>query len=496
MPKFSGRLSLNMYKDGVLTINNWANGQAKHPITGFGLIQNAEVLENKGIAKIKNRTLLDTSVTPTALPIAEVYDVYGNTYTLTGDTGSGVCYKNGTAIQSGLGLLGDLVIFKDYLWIRGSTTLSAYGPLNNSPQWFGNVATGFASGFAAKLLAGQDDYLYSTNGNNVAKIQVTPAGAGVAPTLSTNLTALDLPDGQMASCLEEYGTKIAIGTHGGGTFAGRGNYQTARLYFWNRQLGTLGNPGLADLPIIFNENGVNAIKQHANKLYLSVGTQGSIYITDSTNYVRIARLPYAEDTINFSSTVYPNALTISPQGTLLVGLSGSLETGSRPGVYEIDIESEGYPVQFRRTTSNNEGALKIGFLGSKTYQSLNIGWTNNSSYGVDTTDFRMYPDSCVIETQLYRVGGYNSKKTFEFVEFQLSSALVNGQSIKISYRRNDKEDYTEIKTWTFASIGPVMSFEEIAGIADVEYIQLKIELFQDLATSFGNNVNLTLVGLR
>ncbi len=147
-----------MYKDGVVTITDWNTGQATHPIYGFGVLKNVEVFENKGIAKLKNRAVLRdgnegrSSITPTALPIAEVYDIYGNIYTLTGETGSGVCYKNGVAIQSSLSIIGDLVIYKDYLFHRGSTTLNAYGPLSSGgATWFGSVASGFASGYAGNF---------------------------------------------------------------------------------------------------------------------------------------------------------------------------------------------------------------------------------------------------------------------------------------------------------------------------------------------------------
>lgn len=486
-----------MNKDGSITFKDWYKGQTKHPIWGFGLLKNVEVFENRGIAKLKNRSKLDTSISPTQLPIAEVYDVYGNTYTLTGSTGSGTCYKNGVVIQSGLSNAWDLVIYKDYLWIRYSTVMSCFGPLNNSPQWFGNVDTGFVNYYNGKLLVGQDDYLYSGNGNNVAKIEVTSSGIpGVAPTLVSNKTALDLPDGQYVSDLKEFGTKIAIGTHGGSSYFERGSFHTARIYFWNRQLGTLGNPGLADLPVVLSENGVNALYQHTNKLYVSAGTQGGVYITDGTNYKKIQQLPYTISGINYSSSVFSNAINISPQGNLLIGLSGDFSNQVRMGIYEIDLFNDGYPVSYRSVSSGVDGTLSIGFINSKDYQTTKIGWLNNSTYGVDETDFRMYASyGGVIETQLIKVGSYNSKRTFEHIEWVLAEPLVTGQNIRISYRLNNKDEYTVINTWGYGTLGGVISFEDIAGITGAEYIQLKIELDQSLLTVYGSNINLISVSL-
>lgn len=498
-----------MDKDGVVQFGSWQEGQVKHPIYGFGLLQNVDVFENKGIAKLKNRTVA-RSITVTQLPIAEVYDIYGNTYTLTGSTGAGKCYKNGVDISGTIANAWDMKIYKDYLWVRHATVMSAYGPLSSgSAQWFGNVDTGFESGYNGKLLVGQDDYLYSGNGNYVARIEVTASGTvGVAPSLTSNKTALDLPDGQYVSTLVEHGKNIVIGTHGGSSYFDRENSQTARLYPWNRQLGTLGNPGLADLPIVFAENGVNAIFQHANKLFVSAGTQGNVYVTDSTNYVKIATLPYAPNGVISRVNVYSNAINISAQGNLLIGVSGNADGYSKAGIYEIDISDPAYPVSFRTISTLSTGfstVLKIGFINQANYQTLNIGYSDGATYGVDTSDYKMYASyGGIIETKMVRVGGYNSKHTFGHVEWCLAEPLVAGQNIRISYRKNNKESYTLIKTWGFTASGSItglaldgvgpISFEDTAAIADAEYVQLKIELDQALTTAFGANINL--IGVR
>lgn len=486
-----------MDKNGVVTFSDWGKGQVKHPIYGFGNVRNVEVFENKGIARLRNRSQLDSSITVTALPIAEVYDIYGNTYTLTGYSGAGTCYKNGTSIAAGLTNAWDMVIYKDYLFVRHSTVMSCYGPLSSGgAQWFASADTGYASYHRGALLVGQDDYLYSGNGNYVSRTSVTAAAVGVVPTISTNLTALDLPDGQYVTCLEEYGTKIVIGTQGGSTYEARSSSTNARIYAWNRQLGTLGNPGLADLPVIFSENGINAIKQHANKLYVSAGTQGNIYMTDATNYVKIATLPYTPIGANYASTVFANALEVSSKGTLLVGLTGDLSSTVKTGIYEIDLNASGNPTAYFMPSSTTNGTLAIGFINNKDYQNLKVGWSNNSSYGVDMTDTRTYDSyGGIIETALIKVGDYNTKKTFRFIQFDLADLLVTGQNIRISYRKNTTDSYTTIGTWGYSTLGGVISFQDNAPISDCEYIQLKIELDQALTTIYGNNINLIAVKL-
>lgn len=485
-----------MDKNGVVTFNKWNRGQVKHPIYGISLLQNIEAFENKGIAKLKNRLVARTNfaVAPTALPIAEVYDVYGNTYTATGETGQGKVYKNGVAITSAFSFLWDIKIYKDYLFIRHDEALSMYGPLNNSPQYFGGY-TGFNGVYNGKLLVGQDDFLYAANGNYIAKVEVTASGTvGVQPTLTVTQNALDLPDGQFATTLIELGKNIMAGTQGGASYSDRGNNATARLYNWNRQAGTLGNPGLADLPVIFSENGVNAMVQHANKAYISAGTQGNIYVSDGVNYQKIATIPYTKSGISSNSTVLANALAISSEGRLLVGLSAFADGISKAGIYEIDIADPAYPITYRTISTLSTGlstVLKIGFINQQSYQALNVGWSDGSTYGVDQSDLLLYSNyGGVIETDMFPVGRCNSKKTFSHLEWSLAEPLVANQSIRISYRINNKDTFTLIKDYTFGNLGDVLSFEDIGAIADAEYVQLKIELNQTGSVPYGSNINL------
>lgn len=487
-----------MDKTGVVTFSDWQKGQVKHPIYGFGLLRNVEVFENKGIAALKNRAV-DSGFTFAGLPSAEVYDIYGNTYTFQGETGasSGTVYKNGdTILQSGLSLPWDLKIYKDYLWVSYSSTLSCYGPLSSGgAQWFGSVATGFSATSAGNLLVGQDDYLYRAIGNGVAKLDVTGTGTiGVAPIVATS-TTLDLPDGQYVTSMIEYGTKIVVGTCGASSYVSRASLPVARLYSWNRQAGTLGNSGLADLPVVFNESGVNAIIQHANKLYVSAGTQGNVYVTDATNYAKIATIPYSISGVFYNSTVSYNSISVSPRGTLLLGVSGTESDLTNPGIYEIDLNQEGYPISYRTPSSITDNAVsKIGFVNSKDYQNLRVGWQNGATYGVDESDFRMYANyGGVIETPLVKVGSFNQKHTFQHIEWSLAEPLVSGQNIRISYRKNNREAWTVINTWGYSTQGGVLSFEDICAISDAEYVQLKIELDQSLSTLYGYNINLVSV---
>lgn len=459
-----------MYKDEVVTISEWYKGMTKHPIMGFGLIQNAEVFENKGLA-IPKRGMITTNKTANALPIAYVADSTG-IYHATSVTASGRIYKNGTsAIVTGLGDIYDIKIYKNYLWVRyqlaGVSNLGAYGPLTSgSAQWFPAIITTFTPDYWGQMVVGQDDFLYSTNGNYVAKIEVTASGVvGVAPTLAgiTSVTALDLPDGQFATCITEYGTKIAIGTT---SFNGGG-----RVYTWNRQFGTLGNSGIADLPIVFDENGVFQLYSHKNKLYVTAGRNGNIYLSDGTNYRKLAQIPFTSD-FPFVS-YYPNAITASGKGTILIG-NVSTNGITQCGVWEITDGGEvvlAYALPTGTTSTSNIG---IGFVNLNTSDNnISAGWYNGNTQGIDEST-GTYADM-TIESPLMIVGKYNFKKTFEYLEWLLSDVMSAGGSITVSYRRNKGEAYTAINTWDFATLGAISSYEDGSAISDCEKIQFKIE---------------------
>jgi hypothetical protein len=484
-----------MNKDGSVTFSEWNKGMTKHPIYGFGLLQNVEVFENPGIVKMSPKAAV-TSLTAGLLPIAYVKDKYGNTYHMTGETGLGVVYKNNTVLQSGLSGAHDMIIYKDYLWVKYGTVVSAYGPLNNAPQWFGNIATGFDSNYWGKMIVGQDDILYICNGNDIASITVTASGTpGVTPTITTNLSALDLPEGQFASSIAEYGRWLMIGTIGGASYSEFPNFNTARIYPWDRVSASV------NLPIIFNENGIQAMIQHANRLFVVAGTQGNVYETDSTSYRKITTLPYVENGITSPLKVFPNAIAISSKGTLLIGTSVGANYGIG-GVFEVDINNSKAPsclkyIMSTGTKTSTGGYVRIGFIYPSSYENLVFGWEDAGTFGIDSTSFYV-PDTylSVIETPLVAVGDFNNKKTFQHIEWTLSDPLqsapitASGQSIRISYRVNNKDDYTQIGEWNYSTCGEVVSFRDSASITNAEYLQLKIELKQPIDTLYGNNINL------
>ena len=491
--------------DNKVTFSNWQKGQTKHPINGNGLLRNVEVFENPGIVKLQPRSVLDSTITPTALPLAEEIDKYGNVYIATGETGQGTIYKNGVSIQSSLSNVWDIKVYNDYLWVRHGTVVSAYGPLNNSPQWFGNVITNLESSYRGVMLVGQDSKVYITNGNNIFAFTATggtPAVAPVAtPSAGSGSNALDLPDNDIATCLAELGSNLMIGTGQGNSYVEIKNNRSAKIYPWDRVSTSFR------LPVVLNEKGVHQMLSFANKLYVVAGTIGNIYESDSVNYRKIATLPYTVSNYTGFIEYFPNAIALSDRGTLLVGVSVGSDGVSKAGVYEINLNDPNYPVALSRTIStgnmtSTSGRISIGYISSKTSGNVlgNIGWRDVNTFGVDnTSNVFLYPNYAgVIETELKIVGSHDHKRSFQYIQFLLSDPLVSGQSIRISYRTDSKSSYTLISPtneWSYSTIGGLLSFTDKVGIKDAILLQLKIELNQSTSTVYGNNISLISVSL-
>lgn len=483
-----------MYKDGILTISDWTKGQASNALQGNAVIRNCEIFETPGLLRIANRPIND-GVSYGALPVARVKDKYGNVWVLT----TGALFKNGSSYTGLNGTGYDLCIYKDYLFFSHGTSVGTVGPLAGPAVTELTTFSGLTSGYYHKLIVDENPdssagsyAVYVTNGNLISTIRnfTSQASAG---SLETGLT---LPDNEYAVTFDKVGNYLMIGTQTGSNYADRTNYRVANIYPWNKSTTDSFN-----VPVKLNEAGINAMISDGNKLYVSAGDRGNVYVANGSSYAKIKRIPWVENR-SFSKTTktYPNAMSFSQDGNLLIGtstltdsFSGDYDNTSRHGIYEIAV-SDGYPAHLKYIISTgNFGSgqiLNIGYIDQQGSDVTSIGWQDGSSYGVDATSFYTYTSyGAVFESGLFRVGTRLQRKTFDKLEFILTRPLVTGQGVRISYRKNLGEDYTEIGTFDYTTLGGVISHNTGALITDAETLQIKIELTQS-GTDPLNNVNL------
>lgn len=489
-----------MYKDGVVQLAGWPKGIADSPYIGFASMLGCEVFETPGVLKIAARTVKNTAIaTIDGLPIKKLTDVYGAEWIL---TNAGKLYRDNLLIKSSIGGAWDMVSWRDYIIVRhglGTGVLSAWGPLSSGAQaWVPNFASGMDSSYYGKLLAGQDDIVYIGNGNKVASL-AQAAGQTFNPssgaTFGFNLAALTLPLNEYVVTFEEIGKNLVVGTQGGSNWADRTNFTVAKLYPWDRS-----SPSF-NLPIKFNECGIQAMIAKNNRLYVVAGTRGNVYETDLSTFALIRTIPWNTNRIyNTSMMMYPNAIGFSQRGNLLVGTSTAIDTyGSTPsnskhGLYEISM-SRGYPAILKNIASTgNVGAsqpLYIGMVWTGAGDDISFGWQDGSAYGLDDTDFHVYANyAAYLESEIMYIALKNAKKGFQHIEFKLGRPLIAGQGIKLYGRKNLSATYKLLGTFDFAALGAVISHHASAIFSDLEIAQFMLALTQPTTAPVGSNLEL------
>jgi hypothetical protein len=254
----------------------------------------------------------------------------------------------------------------------------------------------------------------------------------------------------------------------------------ANIYPWNRQAGTLGNPGLADLPVRLNENSVQAMISNNNQVYVIAGSRGNIYKTDGTNYTKIKRLPFAQNRpYAVDVRVFPNAVFINNENNLLVGVSEGRGLAGQTdlGVYEV-AEKEGYPTV--KKYSSPTTPVNIGVVYGDSSDNVYVSWANTSLSGVDYTIGNANASQLAsFESPIHLVGDVLRKKTYEHISFQLARPFEDQQAINLYYRIVPTDSYTLIGTFDSDSIGTALSHEVTSGIPEAELLQIKCELVQN-----------------
>lgn len=484
-----------MYEKGILTISDWTKGMGDSAYTGFANISNCEVFDTPGIVKMAFEALNAGPSSMNNTPVAQVRDAYGSIFVLSFD---GKVYKNGT-LSTSLGGTGyDLCLYNDYLIVSTYTgvegRLHAYGPLNNAPQWFTSWKTGFNTGknYYMKLIPAKDGNLYITSGDSMGKISGFSGGTpAVAPTATSNTSAMLLPANNAAVTAVEIGAYMLIGTQGlTGSWSSRNNSNIANLYLWDKS-----DTKPTSLTGSLNETSIQSIISYGNRAYIMAGNKGNLYLTDTTSFQKIKRIPWKQNSRGDSLMMsYPNAICFNSLGNLLVGTSTqTFGSDAQHGVWEVSL-SGNYPIVFKHKVSSGDigvsTPLYIGFI-AQALESTFIGWDNGTTYAVDY----VYPNSfgssvATIESQLFQIAPRVNRKTFKNLEFALGKPLITGQEITLSYRKNLTENYTPWKSYTFASLGSVISQTEGATLQDVELLQVKIELSQPGLVANDGNIEL------
>lgn len=458
-----------MQKDTEIIIKDFEKGIADSPHLGFADMRNID-LSIPGLAQTNYRTDKQSSTTITALPYWIANNPANNGYVYALDSSQKV-YTNGgstswshvsgntTSAANGNGL----AVWKDHLFAIRNAKIDVYGALSGTPSWSNDWQSLAATNAGANpAIWAQDDILYIGNGRYVASVQENAGqdfAKGTAATYTYNSQALDLPENETITCMEENGRFLLLGT------------STGKIYPWDRSSDSF------NLPVFLDNNPVRQMKTIGNITYAVAGRQNRIYATNGTSVQFIRELPASLVGINPQYASLPGAIA-AVQGALFFGTK-SVVSAVPDVVWSYNkgrLNVEHYSSYSDPTYTSYD---TIGALFGTERDTLYIGWANNTTYGIDvvnTSGYRTDSYQSYFISPIYKVGNSRTFQAFEELEILLDEPLATGQGVKVSYRTDTNASFTTLATFDYATYPSYQSNTFPAGSIFGEIVQLKVEL--------------------
>lgn len=340
--------------------------------------------------------------------------------------------------------------------------IDVFGTSNiETPSWsnsWQSLNTGAGSSNTHEAIKAQDDVIYFTDDRYVGSI-LENVGSTFAPgtggTYTYNNQALDLPNQEIAECIEELGTNLLIG---GSRFN--------KIYPWDRISDSFTDP------LHVPEYTISKLKNVGDTVYILAGTWGNIYKTQGTY---VTSQPHAKIPQHISSNAGEVQATIVTwggiavaNGSLLVGLSTA--TSGNSGVWKVRQDG--------RLSIDNQPVTGSGLVYSI--------WAKNDFYdfgysgGADNfnsvvSGAALYSNyETVVHSALYKVATKLGKATYSRAEIVLDRVATGGGG-RLSYRNDIYSSFTTIGTVTADSTNQILTIDNI-GLTDLDNIQLQLEM--------------------
>lgn len=482
-----------MEKDGSITIdaNDFVKGISNSRYTGFEHMRNLDPFSKRGSLRIMPAMTAESDAdipTSALLAFSAVDPNSGNIFFATNSTDTNIYKYDGSSwsVISGAtsGACRGLVIANNYLFrVRnsgGNSLVDRYGDLSGTPSWSNSWGTIRSSETSTRVptIYGQDGIIYFGIKNKLSSISdVTSPG-------SINTNALDLPAGYNIQSLAELGANLMVGATMGDSVSSVGD-----IFPWDRVSSSFELPiqtGLQGIPVMYTKN---------NLIYAIGGKYGQVFVTNGTSVEQSFKLSELTDDAETAMRTPSTDCIDAWNSGIVLGIGKSAGTDNGPcGVWILrDGALFFQTLSFGQTDADG---FEIGSIVALDDYSLLVCWGDltNNVYGVDvTTSSKRYTSySAYLDTKIYQVGTRIKPKTFQGMHIKLANPLSSGGGIKVSYRLNSSDSFTEIDSFEYGSgsgadndnLGAIISIDHTPmNIPKCESIQFRIALTATGSTS-------------
>ncbi len=290
--------------------------------------------------------------------------------------------------------------------------------------------------------------------------------------------ALNLPFYETAQCMAELGNTVVIG--------GKSNV----LYPWNQVDVTPGD--LIPLP----ENDVVNLLTANNMLYVFAGQKGNIYITSGSAASAALKVPdfcagidgvpssYIEPYFSWGGVMYVRGrvyFSILDQTATKEGNCGGVWSFTpSQNLFYGDTSGMALRMENQSSYGTYNGVCNV-LLASQNQSAIApqywSGWSSSitsPTYGIDFTDTTPGM-SAIVDSDLIPTGTFLNNKTFQNIEYKLSSPLSTGESVDILYRQNSTDEYESCGTAITEGVNDISGYFKV-NFQSGQWLQLRARL--------------------
>jgi hypothetical protein len=309
-----------------------------------------------------------------------------------------------------------------------------------------------------------------TNKTATLSAAATASNTGLTFTITSAYnysgTILPLPPNEQATCLTELGDNLLVG--------GINNY----IYPWDRVSTNFSQP------IFLSENYTYQMVTVNTTTYLFVGERGRIFQTNGGNVQLFAKMPdHISGTVNpfytwYGATFNRNQIYFGVSATTNAGVS----INQYGGMWALDTDTKalrllnqlsyGTYAGYASAMISNKGNSITSAQTNNGY-GMFTGWYSGTVGGVDKGIASPYTGGqAYVESDIIPVGTFLKPKTYENIEFKLTTPLVTGESVALYYRTNITEAYTSLPLLSGGGVGELSGYAS-ANFQNVQWIQIR-----------------------